>query len=65
MTQRVLCLNNSGARDRLTLHAIYNVVGVRGEFVIVIDNRGDRTMFAAARFTPAPLGTRKEVKVRA
>lgn len=67
MTQRVLCLNNSGARDRLTLGAVYGVVSVPDyqwlyQWIEVIDDKDECTVFAAARFTPT--GTREEAKVR-
>lgn len=61
---RVLCVNNSGAKDRLTQGVVYRVVGEFRGLVVVIDDRGERTAFAVARFTPLPIGTRKEVRVR-
>lgn len=64
MTTRVLCLNNAGAEDRLTLHGIYRVVGVRGVYVVVIDNRGERTLFWRERFTPLEAKAKEEMKVR-
>lgn len=62
MTARVLAVNVAGATDRLTLGAYYRVVAKRGGYVVVIDNKGDKTTFWATRFTPLGMGTRKEVK---
>ncbi len=60
---RVLCLNNAGVRDRLTVDAFYLVVGARRGFVEVTDNKGERTTFLATRFTPVPKDAREELKV--
>lgn len=49
MTAYALCLN-AGATDRLTLGVYYRVVSVLRGYVIVVDDKGDKTMFWRERF---------------
>lgn len=57
MRGRVLAVNVAGATDRLTLGAYYRVVREwrlknSAGFVVVIDDKGDSTLFYAGRFEP-------------